>query len=196
MSTIRINRVQSAYHRSTRQPTTNVQVSHITQRPTTSRNSFESPPNVVSVPAWRTLDSSAPSGSISSWQRPKTTSISTMTSTQTSADNLHSNEIERLLRCLDRDDKRIVQVDCIADYRKLVQTIDVRNTPLDRKSLCALQQRENRIVQRNACRDIRFRSLLDALAPSHMIGVEQNDSHDTNRNNISEYPSNEYPMQY
>ncbi|CAF2585242.1 unnamed protein product [Rotaria sp. Silwood2] len=186
MSTIRINRAQSAYHRPSRQPTTNVQASHVKQRPTTSMNTSEPETNVLSVPAWRTLNPSAPSGPINSWQRPKTTSISTITSTQISADSYHPNEIERLLRCLDRNDKRIVHVDCLADYRRLVQTIDIRSTLLDRKSLCALQQRENRIIQRNACRDVRFHSLLDALAPSHAMGIEQNNSNNTNHNNVSE----------
>ncbi|CAF0938631.1 unnamed protein product [Rotaria sordida] len=191
MSTVRINRIQSAYHRPARQRTTNVQVSHIKQHPITNMNTGESE---INVPAWRILDPSISSRPLSSWQRPKTTSISTITSTHISTESFHSNEIERLLRCLDHDDKRIVQVDCLADYRKLVQTINLRNTPLDGKSLCTLQQRENRIVQRNACRDKRFRLLLDTLAPSHVIGIEENNFDDTNQNKISEYQSNDYPI--
>ncbi|CAF4743264.1 unnamed protein product, partial [Rotaria magnacalcarata] len=77
------------------------------------------------------------------------------------------------LRSLERDDAFIVQVDCLADYRTLVETIDLRRTPLDCQLLCALQQRENCIVQRNACRDTRFRSLLDILERPHVARADE-----------------------
>jgi hypothetical protein len=180
------NRVQSAYPRSS----TNVQSDFIQQRPTTSTTIRRSHTDVFDQSGWRTLESSTSLETRNSRQRPKTTSISSTRSTQVSVRKLHSDEIENLLRSLDRDDTFIVKVDCLANYRKLVQTINLRKTPLDCKSLCALQQRENRIVQDNACRDTRFRSLLDVLSPLHVPAVEKNDANDPNHNKILEYQLN------
>jgi hypothetical protein len=189
MSALPANRVQSAYPRSVRQSSTNVPASHVEQRPVSSMGTQRSHTDVFDPPPWRKLESSTPSGIKSSYFRPKTGSISSTASAPLSIEQLHSNEMDSLLRSLDRDEPFIVQVDCLADYRKLVQTINLRQTPLDCKSLCTLQQRENRIVQGNACRDARFRSLLDILEPTHVIKVKENNSNNADRNTISEYQS-------
>ena len=186
MSSIHVNRAQSANPRSIRRSSTTVQASPIIQRPTTSMDIHQSDTNVLKLPAWRTLDPSGPSGIINNDRRPKTSHTGTTTNTQLLAEQLYAGEIESLLRCLDRDDKLTVKVDCLANYRKLIQRIDLRQTPVDHKSLCALQQRENRIVQRNACRDRRFHSLLDILEPSHAIGVKRNNLHSITYNHVSE----------
>ena len=173
MSTLLGNRTQSAHPRSIHRSATPVQTSHIKQSPTITTNTEPSPVTKLNVPAWRTLQSPTPSNTIDSYQRATTASVDTTINKHLSAEKRRSDEIESLLQCVDRDDTVIVQVDCLANYRKLVQTIDLRYTPLQLKLLCTLQQRENRIVQRNACRDTRFRSLMEVLHPSHVVGAQQ-----------------------
>jgi len=154
----------------------NVQAINVKERPTTSMGTQRSHTDVFDRPAWQLLEPSTSSRTINNYQRPRTgrtDSRCSTTSTQLSVGKLHSEEIAALLRSLDRDDKFVVQVDCLANYRKLVQTINLRRTPFDRKLLCTLQQRENRIIQRNACRDTRFRSLLDTLQPQHIIEAKR-----------------------
>ncbi|CAF0982390.1 unnamed protein product [Didymodactylos carnosus] len=104
-------------------------------------------------------------------RRPKTGSTTSSRATTTTSTNrkLRTDEIEHLLKSLDRDDSYIVKVECLANYRTLCQTIDLRKTPLDCQLLYALQKRENKIVQYNACRDTRFISLIDSLQPSKYI---------------------------
>jgi hypothetical protein len=187
MSTLLVNRAQSAHPQSIRRSATMVQTPHIEQRPITSMSARQSDTNVLKVPAWRTLEPSISSETTNSPHRPKTAGVDTTTKAESSPEQLYSDEIESLYRCLDRDDKLIVQVDCLANYRKLVQTIDLQQTPFDQKSLCALQQRENRIIQRNACRDVRFRALLEVLEPSHAIGVKSTGSNSFNYHHVSEY---------
>ena len=125
-------------------------------------------------------------------QRPKTASISTTTSARSaSSRKLRSDEIENLLQSLNRKDSYIVKIDCIAYYRTLVQTIDLRKTPLDCQILCALQQRENHIIQQNALRDKRFRSLEEVLEPLHeREHIEQNDSNDDDLTGASRLSTN------
>jgi hypothetical protein len=189
MSTLLTNRVQSAYARPSYRSGADNQDSNIKQRPTTSMTLRQPHSDLLDQAALRTLQSSTLSASSNYRRRPKTASVSTSASSRPVSRKLRSDEVESLLRSLDRDETFIVQVDCLADYRTLVQTIDLRRTPLDCQLLCALQQRENRIVQRNACRDTRFRSLLDALEPSHILGaVDQNNSNDDNRSTLSGYP--------
>ncbi|CAF0907294.1 unnamed protein product [Rotaria sp. Silwood1] len=197
MSTILVNRAQSAYPRSSYQPGKDRQDAQIKKRPTTSMATHQPFTNVFDEAALRTFESSTLSPPTSRRQRPKTSSTITRTSTRSASRKLRSDEIESLLRSLDRDDAFIVQVDCLADYRTLAQTIDLRRTPLDCQLLCALQQRENRIVQRNACRDTRFRSLMETLAPSHVSeSVEQDESNDANPSTVSEYPPSDLSYEY
>ncbi len=183
MSTVSTKRIQSAYPRPIRRSSTNVRTVHSNQRPTTSMNARRAHSDILDLPAYSRK---------TSLQRSKTGDINSTTSTQLSFGILNPDEIESLLRSVDRNDTFIVEIDCLANYRKLVETINLRETPLDCKSLCALQQRENRIVQRNACRDIRFRSLLDALQPAYVIKVEEkeNKPNDVDHNNVLEYQAN------
>jgi hypothetical protein len=125
------------------------------------------------------------SGSINNRRRSKTMGMDATMSTESPTPNLYSAEIQSLLQSLRREDTLIVQVDCLANYRTLVQTIDLRKTPVNCEDLCTLQQRENRIVQRNACRDQRFRSLIDVLEPSHVSEGEHNGLNDVNRKTSS-----------
>ncbi|CAF2759958.1 unnamed protein product [Rotaria sp. Silwood2] len=201
MSTVLANRAQSAYPRPPYQSGRDHQDAHMKKRPTTSMTTHQPFTNVFDEAALRSLEPAALSPPISRRQRPKTSSTITRTSTRASTRSasrkLRSDEIESLLRSLDRDDAFIVQVDCLADYRTLAQTIDLRRTPLDCQLLCALQQRENRIVQRNACRDARFRSLIEILAPPHVPGtIEQDDTNDANQSTVSEYPPSDLPYEY
>ncbi len=184
MSTLLENRVQSAYPRSTRR-SSSMQVSRVKQRPVSSLATHRSHADAFDVPSWRTASSSStPLDITSNRQRPKTASISSSTNLPFPVGQLQKHEVKSLLRSLDREDTFIVQVNCLADYRKLVQSINLRQTPIDHKSLCALQQRENRIVQRNACRDARFRSLMEALSPAHRLKVPENDSNDVKHSNV------------
>jgi len=175
MSTLLANRVQSAYPRSIHRSSSNVE-----HRPITSMDTHT---NICDRPAWQILEPSTSSGTISNRQRPKTSrtgSRSSTASTPFSVEKLHAEEISALIRSVDRDDTFIVQVDCLANYRKLVETINLRRTPFDCKLLCTLQQRENRIIQRNACRDTRFLSLMDTLQPKYIIKIDENQSNDVN----------------
>jgi hypothetical protein len=188
MSTLLGNRVQSAYSRPSYRSGTDDQDAHVKKRPTSGMPTHQSYTNVLDQAALRTLEASTLSAPTNRRRRPTTTSISTVTSTRPTSRKLRSDEIDSLLRSLERDDTFIVQVDCLANYRTLVQTIDLRKTPLDCRLLCDLQRRENRIVQQNACRDIRFRSLMEVLEPSHHLRkIEQNDLNDANRSVVSEY---------
>ncbi len=196
MSTLLTNRVQSAYSRPSYRSGSNQQDANI-KRPTTSMTIRQPHTDLFDQAALRTLEPSTLSAPINPRRRPKTSSISTAASSRPASRKLRSDEVESLLRSLERDETFIVQVDCLADYRTLVQTIDLRKTPLDCQLLCALQQRENRIVQQNACRDTRFRSLLDVLEPSHALGgVEQNDSNDADRSTVSGYPPSDLSYDY
>jgi hypothetical protein len=197
MSTLLSNRVHSAYSRPSYRSGADGQNAHIKQRPTTSVGTRQPYTDSFDQATVRTPESLGFSPPPSRRQRPKTASISTRASTRSAARKLRSDEIDSLLRSLDREDTYVAEVDCLADYRTLVQTIDLRRTPLDCQLLCALQQRENRIVQRNACRDARFRSLIEVLEPSHVLGgIEENASNDANRNIVSEYPPSDFSYEY
>lgn len=185
MSALLANRVQSAYSR----PGRDVRESHLQQRPTTSVGTHAPYTNVLNQAALRTLEQSTTTHR----RRPKTASTISSVHRQSATRKLRSDEIESLIKSLEREESFIVQVDCLANYRTLVQTIDLRKTPLDCQLLCALQQRENRIVQKNACRDTRFRSLIDALEPSHLSEpVESNQTEDRNHTIVSDYPTSEF----
>jgi biopolymer transport protein ExbD len=131
-----------------------------------------------------TSPTTSSSDTISNRSRPKTAYVSSTTNLPFSVGQLQKNEVQSLLRSLDHDDTFIVQVDCLADYRKLVQSINLRQTPVDYKSLYALQQRENRIVQRNACRDTRFRSLIETLSPAHLLKLPEDNSNDVKHSHV------------
>lgn len=192
MSSFRSNRAQSAFGQPLRRSATTVEPRPTKKRSATTMNEYETESTVIAVPAWRRLDQSSVNSLSNGHRRPKTSSVSTMSSSQVLSDTLPTTEIERLLRSLEREDKRAVKVNCLADYRRLVETIDLRDTPLDQKSLCTLQQRENRIVQKNACRDTRFGSLLDSLVPRYYLGYERKKPSENVHNNISEYPPVSY----
>lgn len=198
MTSLITNRVQSAYSRSSCRSGTDGQDTHVKQRPTTSMGTHLPYGDVLDQAALRTLHPSTLSAPADRQRRPKTSSISTTTSARSALSRkLHSNEIERLLRSLDRDNTFIVEVDCLADHPTLVQTLDLRKTPLDCQILCALQQQENRIIQYNACRDRRFRSLIETLEPRHVLAQgEQTDSNDANRTTVSEYPPSDLSYEY
>jgi len=193
-----LNRVQSAHSRPSFRSGTNGQDAHIRQRPTTSMGTRQLFTDLFDQTALRALEPPTLSEPPNRRRRAKTSSISTTTSVRSAASRkLRSDEIENLLRSLDHDDTYIVKVNCLADYRTLVQTIDLHKTPLDCHLLCALQQRENRIVQQNACRDTRFRSLIEVLQPMHVLGgIEQNVSNDAHRTSVPEYPPSDLPYEY
>ena len=152
MSALLGNRIQSAHARST----TNNFSTLGAERPLTSIVSTR--PRATS--SLLTVNSRR--------HRAKTAGPDVSSTRPASTRKLCSDEIQSLLSSLDVDDHFLVQVDCLANYQTLVQTIDLRKTPLDCQLLCALQQRENRIVQQNACHDARFRSLMESLEPSHL----------------------------
>lgn len=192
MSTLFANRVQSAYSRSSYRSGTDGQTAHSRLRPTSSRSAQPS-----SISAFEHPASSVLSASSRRHHRAKTASVSTTTSARPVSRKLRSDEIDSLVQSLERDDTYIVQVDCLAEYRTLVQTIDLRQTPMDCHILCALQQRENRIVQRNACRDARFRSLIETLEPANPSSdQEQSDSDDSHRMDEPRYPPGDLPYTY
>ena len=185
MSALLANRVQSANSR----PGRDARESHVLPRPTTSIGTHAPYTNVLNQAALRTLEQSTTTYR----RRPKTASTISSMPRQSPTRKLRSDEIESLLKSLTRDASFTVQVDCLANYRTLVQTIDLRKTPLDCQVLCELQQRENRIVQKNACRDIRFLSLIDALEPWHVSEpVESNQTEDRNHTVVSDYPTSEF----
>ncbi|CAF2263093.1 unnamed protein product [Rotaria magnacalcarata] len=199
MSTLIANRAQSAYPRPSYQAESDNQDLNIKRRPTTSVNPHQPFTNIFEQAALRTLGSATLTPPASRQrQRPKTANIATArTITRPASRKLRTNEVENLLRSLERDDAFIVQVDCLADYRTLVETIDLRRTPLDCQLLCALQQRENCIVQRNACRDTRFRSLLDILERPHVARAdEQVQPTDDNQSSLLDYPPSDFPYEY
>lgn len=173
MSTIVSSRAGSAHPRSFYRSPTNAK-----QRPITSMMTRRSHTDVFEEPLWRTS---------ASRRRPRTGNINSTMNGNLSDGILHPDEVACFLQSLDRSDKFIVQVDCLANYRKLVETINLKQTPLDCKSLCPLQQRENRIVQRNACRDTRFRSLMDTLQP-----VKESELNDANHERQSITDNNDH----
>lgn len=189
MSTILANRAQSAYPRTTYQSSGSRQDDNLKNRPITSMAAHQPFTNPFDDAALRTLRPATMSPPPSRRQRPKTSSTSGRSQARSASRKLRSDEIESLLRSLDRNDAFVVQVDSLANYRTLAQTLDLRRTPMDCQVLCALQQRENCIVQRNACRDARFRSLLNILAPPHALGGDdQANANDGNRSVVSDYP--------
>jgi hypothetical protein len=192
MSVLLGNRIQSAYPRTSyRQGSTDATKVDIRQRPTTSLGTHQSQP--LNQAALNSLERSTFSASTDARRRPKTaSSISTTLTRQTTATQrkLRSDEIDRLLETLDRDREQtfLVQVDCLADYRKLVETLDLRQTPIDFQYLRDLQKQENLIIQKNACRDKRFRSLIDALEPINIDDPnENNDEHEHRRSIVTDY---------
>ena len=193
MSTLLANRVQSAYSRHSYRSGTDGQMAHFRQRPTSS---------ISAHAALDTLGPSHPSPPVLSalsrrHRRTKATSASTTTSTRPASRKLRSDEIDSLVETLEREDTYIVEVDSLVGYQTLVQTIDLRRTPIDCHVLCALQQRENRIVQKNACRDVRFLSLLEALEPPHTSSdQDQSDSDDSQRMDGPGYPPGDSPYAY
>ncbi|CAF1143295.1 unnamed protein product [Adineta ricciae] len=165
MDTLVVNRAQSAYPRSTYRSEIANEDNHVKQRPKTSKSVQRATSNLYEHNSARSRKSSTASSATTYQRRLKTASSVGTTTTRPGSRKLRSDEIENLLRTLDRDDTIIVELDCLANYRTLIDTIDLRQTPIDCRLLCALQQRENRIVQSNACRDMRFHSLLDLLQP-------------------------------
>ncbi|UJR27048.1 hypothetical protein I4U23_008352 [Adineta vaga] len=201
MNSLLTNRVQSAYSRATYRSETdaddNDYPQQIKQRPKTSKSLHRAGSNLFEHDSRRNGNSSTLSSATSHRRRLKTASSATTTSSRPGSRKLRSDEIENLLQTLDRDDTVIVQLDCLANYRTLVETIDLRHTPIDSRLLCALQQRENRIVQGNACRDTRFHSLLDLLQPAYTSATaEQNSLNEINDKPILEYPHTEIPVEY
>lgn len=200
MATLLTNRVQSAHSRTAYRTGTDNHDVRMKQRPVTSIARRQSISDIFDEAALKTLQPStlsAPPPTVRR-QRPKTASISASTNNRpTSTRKLRSDEIESLLDSLNRNDTYIVKVDCLADYRTLVQTLDLRRTPLDCQILCALQQRENQIIQQNALRDKRFRSLREALEPLHeRESLEQIDSNDDDRTAVSDYPASDLSFDY
>ena len=197
MSTLFANRVQSAYSRPSYRSETDGKTNS-RQRPTSSRTVQPLSTIAFEHPASENISSTVFSASSRHHRRTKTTSASTTaTCTRPASRKLRSDEIDSLVHSLERDDTYIVQVNCLAEYQTLVQTIDLRRTPMDCHILCALQQRENRIVQRNACRDARFRSLLETLEPAHPVSdQDQSDSDDSHRMDEPRYPPSDRPYTY
>lgn len=199
MSTLLANRVQSAYSRHSYRSGTDGQTAHLRQRPTSSISAQSAPNRAFPHTALDTHGPSPPVLSASSrrHRRAKATSASTTTSTRPASRKLRSDEIDSLVETLERQDTYIVEVDSLVGYQTLVQTIDLRRTPIDCHVLCALQQRENRIVQKNACRDVRFLSLLEALEPTHTSSdQDQSDSDDSQRMDEPGYPPGDSPYTY
>ena len=108
----------------------------------------------------------APFLSASSRRRPQSSSTTTTTTTQIQSS---SDDIESLVRSLDTDTPKLVRLSCLKDYHALAQTIHLPTAMLRCQLLYALQQRENRSIQANACRDARFHSLLETLQPSYLL---------------------------
>lgn len=184
------NRVQSAYPRSSYRSGSAVATkSDIPARPMTSLGTHP-----LNQAALKTLEAASYSSTNQSRRRPKTaSSITSVTTAQSPPPRkLRSEEIDRLLDTLNRDSTFFVQVDCLADYRKLVETIDLRQTPINFQYLRDLQRQENLIIQKNACRDKRFRSLIDALEPIRDDEVHQvDDEHERHHTVISGYTTTE-----
>lgn len=201
MTTLLANRAQSAFPRSSHQPGIDNQDINAKKRPTTSGPTHQPFSNAFDEAALRTLGSAALRPSTGrAHPRPKTSSTigsTTRPNTRSASRKLRTNEIESLLRSLERDDTFVVEVDCLANYRTLVDTIDLRRTPMDCQLLCALQQRENQIVQTNACRDARFRSLLDILETKKDFSANEHiEVAAVKRPSITQYPPSDFSYEY
>ncbi len=207
MSTLFVNRAQSANARLARRSPTNNRASQITQRPTTTAGIRRSPTNnrasqiqqrptttagirrshidVYDEPTSLPFELSIPSETPINRRR----SRSIRTSSQSPAKELQLDDIKDLLQYLGHDDSFIVKVDCLAHFDKLAESINLRKTPINCKILYELQKLENRIIQQNACHDTRFLSLLNALGRQYVIGGEKNDPKNNNPKNLSVYQS-------
>lgn len=183
MDTLVANRAQSAYSRTTYRSQISNDDNHVKQRPKTSKSVQRATSNLYEQNSERSRKSSTASSATTYQRRLKTASSVGTATTRPGSRKLRSDEIENLLRTLDRNDTIIVELDCLANYRTLIETIDLRQTPIDCRLLCALQQRENHIVQSNACRDTRFHSLLDLLQPKYT--AEPTDELEPNETNIN-----------
>jgi hypothetical protein len=156
------NRVQSAYPRSVDRSHPFADRFHKQQRPVATATGTRE----LSWRPMKTVHTSRTTGRM--FQRPTTGIIANKgNKTRSILERFQPNEIERLVQRIDRNDKHVVHVDCLANYRRLIHVIDLRTTPLSVQLMCTLQQRENQIVQHNACHDVRFQSLMDILQPSH-----------------------------
>jgi hypothetical protein len=169
MSALVTKRIKSAHTEYSHRPETDVHDTQFQQRPITGIHKHKSNKIVLNQAALKSLEQSTSIVSLNEQGRPRTATTTNSQSRSSVIRKLRSDEIESLVQSLEHDEPLHIQVECLADYRTLVQTIDLRRTPLDCQLLCALQQRENRIVQQNACRDKRFRLLMDSLEPSHNL---------------------------
>ena len=193
MNALLANRAQSAFSRSSYRSRKDHHDVEAKKRPTTAMNTQQPRTHEFNDSIVSTIGSSNLKSATNYRRRPKTANVDSTAKRRSTSRKLRADEIDSLLKSLDCDDGFIVQVDRLSDYQTLVQTIDLRRTPVDCQLLCALQQRENRIVQRNACRDARFHSLMEALERPHTLGdTEQNDSNDANYSSVSDYPPTDF----
>lgn len=179
-------------YESSQTPTKN-KASPIRQRPTTSLGLHRTRTDVSNRSTPTTgFELPVPSETTDTRRRSK----STATSSQSPVRQLELDDIGDLLRYLEHEDPFIVKIDSLAYYHKLVQSINLKKTPLNCKLLYELQKLENRIIQHNACRDIRFHSLLDVLSHKYVVGAEQNDLKSSNRKNLTVYQSTDGNIEF
>ncbi|UJR22082.1 hypothetical protein I4U23_025148 [Adineta vaga] len=218
MSTLVVNRAQSANARVVRHTSTKNQPSSLKQRPTTSggvrRSSTLNQPSYIpkrpttSVGTVRShtdvyhseniapFEVSVPLETTRSAQRRKTLQRSTITNTSSPTKKLDFHEIRELLISIARDEPYICKINCLNLYRKLVETMDLRATPLDWKLLYELQRLENDIIQKNACGEVRFKSLIDVLVPQYVSGADDLDPKKSDSRKMSVHRSANDHMEY
>ena len=170
MSTASNNRIISA------RPRTDVRLENgdfLSQRPTTSIGTHSSwNRNSLSSAALKGLEPASLVPGRKQRQRAKTACVTSQHYRPIPKRALYADEIDTLIRTLDDKNSSIAEIDCLANFQTLAQTIDLRRTPVDSQALFALQRRENQIVQKNACRDTRYLSLLNILEPFRLPSID------------------------
>jgi len=196
MSTLFAHRAQSANARLARRSPTNKGGSQIKQRPTTAAGIRRAHTDVYDEPTSLPFELPIPSETPFNRRRSRSIRTSSLRTSHSPAKELQLDDIKDLLQYLGQDDSFTVKVDCLADFDKLVESINLRKTPINCKLLYELQKVENRIIQCNACHDTRFLSLLGTLGRQYVIGGGKNDPKDNNPKNLSVYQSADNRIEY
>ena len=218
MSTLVLNRAHSASARTVRPVSTNNQASPVKQRPTTSGGVRRSPTinqtshlsqrsttsaglvrshtNVYSSDESTSLDFLPPFESTESARKRRILRRSTTANYQSARQTLTLRELTDLLQNAAEEEPYICKIRCFSVLRKLVETIDIRKTPLDWKLLYELQKWENNIIQKNACGEARFTRLIDVLEPQYISEAESIDLKKTDARKLSIHRPSLSGMEY
>ncbi|CAF1158713.1 unnamed protein product [Adineta steineri] len=173
MSTSLTNRAQSASARTVRRSSTNNQASQFQQRPTTSVGTRRSHTDVFITESTSPFELSISPEERISHRRLKSARTSRSKISASTSRTLQLDELRDLLQSNAQGNPYTCKIDCLASFQKLKDCLNLRTTPMDYRLLYDLYKLENRIIQANACNDLRFRSLIDTLVPIYVIEVEE-----------------------